>query len=232
MGETNTLVLSGLEDELLKSSDFIKELQRKVISHVPCTDVIQFIILKSLKRVVLIFNNKDSASKLYSVFKKENKEFVTGFSLSDYNGDIQDNYLKLPENSRMFLISPPASPPSNFDYDQEEEEPNKSQIYTHQEIQESLLKYNKELKELLEKNDKDQLELNDTHWDQLEQKEIVLNDNHDNSQTPMIILHPIKGHNDHLISHAIQSFKTSLPSRSIFDDLSDNEYDDDDDEDM
>ncbi|ONH64891.1 Calcipressin-like protein [Cyberlindnera fabianii] len=142
--------------------------------------------------------------------------------LHDYNHDI-DNYLQLPNNSRMFLISPPASPPVDFDYDQEEEEPNKHQIYTHEEIQEIIkrsigsyhtkTKYsNNQMKRIFDF-----------------EKEIVLNDSNDPNQ-PKIILNPVNGENDHLIGKAIRSFKTSLPPSSAFAGLTDDELDSDDDE--
>lgn len=219
MGSTNTLILSGFANGKLDDKNYIDCLQRKIVSNALNTDTVQFIILKSLKRIILIFDNLESSVKLYQVLR-EDKSFITGKSIHNYNNNIQDNYLKLPNNSRMFLISPPASPPPDFNYDQEEEEPNKLQIYTPEELKESLLKYNKELEKILRENKN---KINESSWNEITEKEIVLNDNKENSNTPKIILHPIKGHNDHLISHAIESFRTSLPARSIFDELDDEE---------
>lgn len=231
---TNTLILAGISLENLDDNIYINTLQQEIIANIPNTDLVQFVILKTFKRILIIFNNKASSVQVYEHFKSTRKDFKAGYSLHDYSSfDIKDNYLELPDNSRMFLISPPASPPIDFNYDQVEEEPNKLQIYTHEELKEIFLKNNSELEDLVSQNLKktkySNNQNNNTRSIMDFEKEIILNDSNDDTK-PKIILNPINGENDHLIGRAIQSFRTSLPPKSVFDDFDDDLIDDDDDE--
>lgn len=226
---TNTLILARLSADKLDDEAFIRSLQQVLLDSLVQTETTQFIILRKFRRIVLVFDTRETSSRLYPIFKKFADSFTVGYSLHDYNHDI-DNYLQLPNNSRMFLISPPASPPVDFDYDQEEEEPNKHQIYTHEEIQEMFLKNNQELRDLLEVNHTKTKYSNNQMKRIFDfEKEIVLNDSNDPNQ-PKIILNPVNGENDHLIGKAIRSFKTSLPPSSAFAGLTDDQLDSDDDE--
>jgi len=232
---TNTLILAGIPEDKLDDDQYINELQQEIIENIPNTDLVQFIILKTFKRILIIFNNKKSISKVFKFMKlKHDDVFTIGYSLNDYSSfDINDNYLELPDNSRMFLISPPASPPIDFNYDQVEEEPNKLQIYTHEELNEIFKKNNGEISNLISENLKKTQYSNSKTSELLEKSiidfknEIILNDSNDDLK-PKIILNPINGENDHLIGRAIQSFKTSLPPKSVFDELDDDIIDDGD----
>lgn len=230
---TNTLILAGIPLERLEDNQYIVPLQHEIIANIPNTDLVQFIILKTFKRILIIFNNKQSSIKVYDHFKTTHDDFTTGYSLHDYSSfDINDNYLELPDNSRMFLISPPASPPIDFNYDQVEEEPNRLQIYTHEELQEIMKDNNTDFENLVTENlKKTKYSNNETSSSKRSimdfAKEIILNDSNDDSK-PKIILNPINGENDHLIGRAIQSFRTSLPPKSVFDELDDDIIDDGD----
>lgn len=228
---TNTLILAGIPLSQLEDNEYINSLQQEIIANIPNTDFVQFVILKTFKRIIIVFNNKTSGVKVHDYFKKTHSDFKTGFSLHDYASfDINDNYLELPDNSRMFLISPPASPPIDFNYDQTEEEPNKLQIYTHEELNEIFKKNNEDLTDLVATNlKKTKYSTNNTQKRTIMDftKEIILNDSNDDTK-PKIILNPINGENDHLIGKAIQSFRTSLPPKSVFDDFDDDIIDDGD----
>jgi hypothetical protein len=217
---SNTLILTGLTDEKLNSNAFIHSLQQVLLTRQAPTQATQFIILKSFHRILIIFETHETSTQFRDIYRAIGltEGFSCGFSLNDYSSHL-NNYLELPSNSRMFLISPPASPPVDFNYDATEEDPNKLQIYTHEDIQEMLLRNNDELKQLLEHNHSS-TEYVPHHHESLKDlgKEIVLSDS---IKGPKIVLNPINGEDDHLIGKAIRSFRTSLPPRSIFDDLDD-----------
>ncbi|CCH45262.1 Calcipressin-like protein [Wickerhamomyces ciferrii] len=232
---TNTLILTGISLENLENNQFIADLQQEIVSKISNddSDFVQFVVLKTFRRILIIFNNKVSSIDLYKHFKNSRNDFKAGYSLHDYaNFKIEDNSLELPDNSRMFLISPPASPPIDFDYDREEEEPNKTQIYTHEELKEIFEKNQKNLEDIVHENMKTTKYSNNESNNQQRsimdfEKEIVLNDSNDDTK-PKIILNPINGENDHLIGKAIQSFRTSLPPKSVFDEFDDDIIDDGD----
>ncbi|CEP20538.1 RCN1 [Cyberlindnera jadinii] len=223
---SNTLIITGVSAEQLNDDAFIARLHNVLVSALAQTESVQFIVLKSFKRILLIFQSRESSSLLIDKLKELGRAegFACGYALNDFSNNLGNNYLELPSDSRMFLISPPASPPVDFNYDATEEEPNKLQIYTHEDIQELFLKNNEELRKVLEQEHDStkyvSSAVDDSKGKLIDQlrREIVLNDS---PGGPKIVLEAINVEDDHLIGKAIQSFRTSLPPRSIFDDLDD-----------
>lgn len=214
---SNTLILTGLTDQQLNDDAFIHSLQQVLLVRSPPDETTQFIILKTFRRILIIFSSSQTSTSMRDIYRSigVGEGFACGFSSRDYSNELE-NYLELPNNSRMFLISPPASPPVGFDYHAVEEEPNKLQIYTHEDIKEMFVR-NEDLQQKLEKGFSS-TKYSGGHRHQPVEfgQEVVLNDS---EHGPRIILHPINGEQDHLIGRAIQSFRTSLPPKSVFDDL-------------
>lgn len=89
---------------------------------------LQLIILKNFKRVLLITSNHDISRYIMAESRKKEpliKSFKFNYSLTDTTNAGEKQYLQLPKGERLFLISPPTSPPPGFDYSRCEEEPNK-----------------------------------------------------------------------------------------------------------
>ncbi|KAH3673077.1 hypothetical protein WICMUC_003910 [Wickerhamomyces mucosus] len=215
---TNTLIVTNLSSFLLKDSQFINDIQQSIINELvaqTASDIpIKFIILPKLKRILITFPEYSQSQivlhYLQAWLQKLDSNAKVGYSLIDSpQEDI--NHLTIPKHSKMFLISPPVSPPPEFDYDRVEEEPNKLQIYTLEEIQSLQSQYQGHLRTSSQAS---------KHANQ--PLEIVLKDSQET--TPKITLHPtIDGNESHFIETALKSHerRTPIPPKSVFDDVDD-----------
>lgn len=95
---------------------------------------LQIVLLKSMKRVLIISPNKQISEEIMNASSKNLnfKEINFNYSLKDSGSQIKKEYLKLPVNDHLFLVSPPSSPPPEFDYSQCEANPD-SKLY-HQDV--------------------------------------------------------------------------------------------------
>lgn len=188
---TNTLIISRIGD---KTDEIVLHVEKVILKELP-NETVKVVVLKQLKRIILIF--KDVVVAHTAVKFLKSPDYTIGFSKmsTSTDGNDKDAYLQLPSNTRMFLISPPASPPSEFDYEKVEEEPNTNQSYTIH-----------DLKQLNNHHDVDTKQL----------ESIILNNS---TGTPKIVLHPVNGEDNSIISEEIKKFRTALPPKSVFDDI-------------
>ncbi|GAV56134.1 hypothetical protein ZYGR_0BA00400 [Zygosaccharomyces rouxii] len=89
----------------------------------------QLIHLPSFKRVLVVTESRENASRLMSK-KEELDNIKLRYTLADTEGalvnpDEEMGRLQVPPHKRTFLISPPASPPPEFDYSRCEEPPDR-----------------------------------------------------------------------------------------------------------
>lgn len=92
---------------------------------------LQLIVLRNFKRVLLITSNHDISKYIMTESRKKEpliKSFKFNYSLTDTTSTAEKQYLQLPKGERLFLISPPTSPPPGFDYSRCEEEPNRHSL--------------------------------------------------------------------------------------------------------
>ena len=92
---------------------------------------LQLIILKNFKRILLITSNHNISRYIIDESRKNEpliKSFKFNYSLTDTTSTVEKQYLQLPKGERLFLISPPTSPPPGFDYSRCEEEPNRHSL--------------------------------------------------------------------------------------------------------
>lgn len=85
---------------------------------------LQLIILKRFKRILLICPSHDISQHVMDAPRAlEMENFNFSYSLQDGQRNLTKQYLKVPESEKMFLISPPASPPPEFDFSKCEDAP-------------------------------------------------------------------------------------------------------------
>lgn len=144
---TNTLILTGFSESEISDKEIIQSLQDQIIKHTPSLETIKFSILKSFKRILIVFERIDSSATLYKILKEA--QFKVGFSSQNnyddfvltpegYKFDTRE-YLNLPSHGNTFIISPPPSPPNGW-VSGSEEAPDNRAIYSPEELGELLYK--------------------------------------------------------------------------------------------
>lgn len=90
---------------------------------------LQMILLSNFKRVLLIAPNHNISERAMQDSKFPIvSDFRFSFSLTDTSQGSERQYLELPKGQRLFLVSPPTSPPPEFDYSRCEEKPSTDTI--------------------------------------------------------------------------------------------------------
>lgn len=136
---TDTIVISSNKADFdVTSSDIISKLQQWLgttilLSHeVVAANPIQLIILRNFKRILVISPDIQLSKDIMVLFQMKEEAIEKGlkdlqfsFTLANTNAmqkngkgpsEDQKEYLKLPPADKLFLISPPSSPPPEFDY--------------------------------------------------------------------------------------------------------------------
>lgn len=98
---------------------------------------IQLINLKKFDRSLIIAPNREIAQAIMQLFQNNSNTNNNNDGLAHYNlqsltfnystvdSNMEIKYLDLPKHDKLFLISPPSSPPPEFDYSRCEDIPNK-----------------------------------------------------------------------------------------------------------
>lgn len=136
---TNTLIITQVTDELLKDPQSL--LQFLADNQKNC----ELISLNRFGRILLICEDSLIAQDILNLLKhsEEFADIKITYSIQDNDigqrYEVQEtvDYLELPseDGSRRFLISPPLSPPAEWDHwDKSEEGPNKQTVYDPDEL--------------------------------------------------------------------------------------------------
>lgn len=144
---TNTLILTGFSEHEIQDKELLRQLQQQILENTGISETIKFSILKSFKRILIVFEKIQSAERLYKILKQCG--FKVGFSSQNnyddfiltedgYKFDTRE-YLHLPAHGTTFIISPPPSPPPGWK-SSEEEAPDQRAIYSPEELSELLYK--------------------------------------------------------------------------------------------
>ncbi|KAH7590056.1 Calcipressin [Nakaseomyces glabratus] len=88
---------------------------------------IQLLLLKNFKRCLIICPDHAVSNAVMQKLKLKVPlpDLIFNYSITDSqnNSSVKKDYLKVPEHQRLFLISPPSSPPPEFDYSKCEDKP-------------------------------------------------------------------------------------------------------------
>ena len=125
---TNTVIVTNVSDEIIETPKPLVDYLCK--ENNPC----EFIVLPKLRRILVICNDSIVAEHVYKRLMESDEwgHLKLSYSMKDNNifqgVSVEENvdYLELPteEGSRRFLISPPLSPPPEWDHwDKVEEHP-------------------------------------------------------------------------------------------------------------
>lgn len=88
---------------------------------------IKLIILRNFKRCLIVCPDHIISEAVMQTLKETPPcdSLIFSYSIADSLGNetLQKDYLKVPEHEKLYLISPPSSPPPEFDYARCEDKP-------------------------------------------------------------------------------------------------------------
>lgn len=141
---TNTLILTELDSSLLNNPSNLLEY---ISQH--NNNLIELIVLIKFSRILIICESSSIATDILNLLKSSPFNIRISYSLRDNKFNLNQSdltinhldqdmqYLELPSEagSRRFLISPPLSPPAEWDHwDKVEEGPNQKTLYSPEEL--------------------------------------------------------------------------------------------------
>lgn len=140
--ETNTIIITSAKTDVSAPATVERVrafLNDSILSQyeISPSNALQLITLTNFRRLVLIFPTLSLAQRAMSA-KNEDKavdDLQFSYSLVDTDYQDQKQHLDLPPHRKLFLVSPPVSPPPEFDYSRLEESPGRAfEHATHHQI--------------------------------------------------------------------------------------------------
>lgn len=126
-GLTNTIIVTSNTDDVLDKLEPLKQwLTERVLSqlHITAQHPVEIIVLRNFQRVMIISPTRQTSQQILQTLQNGDPPFSLSYNHSMADTDDQSvDYLKVPKSEKMFLISPPTSPPPGFDYSRCEQPP-------------------------------------------------------------------------------------------------------------
>lgn len=131
---TNTLAVCGL-DKTDFSADWITEVKDKIASKVR---IVHWAPLPSFGRILAVFETANDASQARLIIRATKPAHVRAYYAENTKLELgEKDHLQLPDAGRLWLISPPASPPAGWEQ-VAESEPNRETHFDPVELHEAL----------------------------------------------------------------------------------------------
>ncbi|CCH58815.1 hypothetical protein TBLA_0A10370 [Henningerozyma blattae CBS 6284] len=137
---TDTIIITSSQSETSITDvaivDYIESwIEDNVLTHykVVSSNPVELVALRSFKRVLVICPTIELSEIIMEKMNSiQNNPLLSNLQLNYaafdskdlHNDDYEKKYLKLPKGEKRFLVSPPTSPPPEFDYSKVEEAPN------------------------------------------------------------------------------------------------------------
>ncbi|KAG7191494.1 uncharacterized protein KQ657_003089 [Scheffersomyces spartinae] len=128
---SNTIIVTNISDELIRDPQPLVDFLLLYPYTIKATSLFRF------QRIILQCHSVEDAEKVFLLLLENFPQFTFTYSRIDNNHDEVDS-LPLPDNSetRRFLISPPVSPPPEWDHwDKVEERPHSKPIHAPEELE-------------------------------------------------------------------------------------------------
>lgn len=130
---SNTLVICGLDrNQFSEISDRIKQL---LLLHGDI-DIVHWATLKGFQRILAVFDSVETAGLALNVLRHEFPEIKLFYGAHN-NTSSQQEHLQLPDRGKLWLISPPPSPPADW-VPQQEDPPNREMFFSSEELHQAL----------------------------------------------------------------------------------------------
>lgn len=133
VGVTNTIIVTSDADSVLEQAESLEQwLSQRVLSHrhITAENPVEMVILQEFQRVMIISPTREVSQEIKQALENGVTPFSLHYSYSMADtSDQSPEYLTVPKSKRVFLISPPTSPPPEFDYARCEQPPPRARTH-------------------------------------------------------------------------------------------------------
>lgn len=137
---TDTVIITSKTQNVCSQpifNEIVEHIQTYIVNvnEINDSNPLEIASLPGFRRIVVI-SPSHRISVQVRALARDMPDYTFGFSMTDHHTNctgsthLRNSSLKVPETNRVFLVSPPASPPSDFDYSRLEETPNSSSLHT------------------------------------------------------------------------------------------------------
>ncbi|CEP62037.1 Rcn1p LALA0_S04e06326g [Lachancea lanzarotensis] len=222
---SNTVIITAgrknaTETDALKR---IREfLEAEVLQRFNVTEAnpLKLVALPTLNRCILVCPSLELAEQAVMLHSQwpQLKGFQFRYSALDAPNSTEKQFLELPKQLALFLVSPPTSPPPGFDFSRLEEAPNRVRGLKASGHVPLVFQSQNQPQQQYSCNSH-QILLNHSHTPITLDVAPVIDEDHHDAATQNIRVHSDGVLNSSSQLPSISQFRTAVPPRSIFDDV-------------